>query len=151
TYSVPNNVNELDEITCPGSQSTVTITVVKGPNSGTDGVYTVCKSDLEIDLISYLDTSADPGGLFTDISNTNALIGSLLHVSQLNSGSYNFKYEVQGTPPCGPSSSIITIFVEDVETPIATPQTFCVTDGPTVKDLVADNGLDFNWYDSELA
>ncbi len=146
TYTVPDNVNDDDDILCIGSSATVTITLHQSPNIGAGGLFSVCQSEAQIDLIDYLDSGVDTSGSFRDLDMTNLLTGSLLDVSQLDAGEYDFQYEIQGHPSCGLSSIIITISIIEVVPPVVTNQTFCVTDGATIDQLVVDNAQDFNWY-----
>ncbi|MDN3666061.1 gliding motility-associated C-terminal domain-containing protein [Algibacter miyuki] len=148
TYTVPANKSSGGATLCSGSQSTLIVTVYKSPNAGDDVSYDVCRSDLEIDLFDYLHPSADLGGLFTDLDNTNLLAVNLLDVSQLTEGTYNFRYEIQGHATCRLAISNIEITIVEVDAPTVGNQTFCAADGATVNSLIAENGYSFNWYDT---
>ncbi|WP_308990902.1 gliding motility-associated C-terminal domain-containing protein [Mariniflexile litorale] len=148
TYTVPNNLNGFGDIMCPGNSSTVTVTLHQSPNAGNGGLYVACRSDQQIDLVDYLDATADSGGTFIDLNSTNALTGSLLDVSQLVSGTYDFRYELQGHSSCSLSTAIISIMVEEVSVPTVTNQTFCASEGATISDLQVSNGIDYNWYET---
>lgn len=141
-YMVPDNG------LCLGNQASMTIIVHQSPNAGADMEASVCKSDSQIDLTNFLDSLADSGGDFIDSDITNMLSGNILSVSQLNTGTYNFEYQIQGHTSCNLATSIISITVEDVMSPSASNQTFCASDGATVSDLVASNGINYNWYDT---
>lgn len=141
-YTVPDNV------LCIGNSSTVTVSIFQSPNPGDDVETTLCRSDLQIDLLSILDNAAASGGVFIDVDNTGVLIGSIVDVSQLSEGTYNFQYEVQGDTVCAPSTSIITINVLDLQAPTANNQTFCASDGATVSDLEVNDAVTINWYDT---
>jgi gliding motility-associated-like protein len=151
TYTVPNNLDANGAVICNGGQATVTVALRQSPNAGNNGSFSVCKSEQQIDLSNYLSPSADNGGIFTDLSTTNALTGNILDVSQLNAGRYNFQYEVTGHTSCAVSRAIITISIQTIAPPTANNQKFCASDAPTISDLVANNGLDFNWYATEDA
>ncbi|XCF06157.1 gliding motility-associated C-terminal domain-containing protein [Tamlana crocina] len=148
TYTVPDNVNTAGVVMCSGSSATVTVTSYQSPNAGSSGVFNACKSDGVLNLVDYLDASADTGGTFNDLSATGFLTGNLLDVSQLSSGRYSFQYEIQGHASCNLSTALITLIVAEVEPPEVENQQFCASEGPTVNDLVATNGISFNWYDS---
>ncbi|NMH87334.1 gliding motility-associated C-terminal domain-containing protein [Flavivirga algicola] len=148
TYTVPDNVNRVSTVICSGNSATVTVVLHQSSSAGNGGGYSVCRSDLQIDLIDYLDASADSGGIFVDLDASDRLTGSLLDVSQLVEGTYRFQYEIQGHDSCSLSTSIISIIVDEVDIPIASDQTFCANQGATVLDLQASNGIDFNWYDT---
>ncbi|MEW4925057.1 gliding motility-associated C-terminal domain-containing protein [Algibacter sp. 2305UL17-15] len=151
TYTVPDNVNVAGDILCPGNSATITITLNQSPNAGMGGLYAVCKSDLQINLRDYLGTSADSGGTFNDLDGTGFLSGSLLDVSQLTQGRYNFQYEIQGHSSCNLSSTIITISIVEVAVPTVSNQTFCAVDGATVSELQVSTSFDYNWYDTAIA
>ncbi|WP_158655260.1 gliding motility-associated C-terminal domain-containing protein [Flavivirga eckloniae] len=148
TYTVPDNVNSSGTILCSGSSATITIKNHQAPNAGTGGDYLVCRSDSEIDLKDYLGASADSGGVFRNLDTGDLLSDSLLDVSQLPAGIYNFQYEIQGHASCHLETSQIGITIVEVPIPTATNQTFCAALGATILDLVATNGADFNWYDN---
>jgi gliding motility-associated-like protein len=150
TYTVPDNVTSVGTTMCSGSQATVTVTVYKSPSAGGDVAYNVCRSNLEIDLVNYLDDTATSGGVFIDVDNTGVLTGNLLGVSQLVSGVYNFRYEIQGHVSCSLAAAFIELTIVEVDVPTTSNQTFCAVDGETVSSLVANNGYDFNWYDTEI-
>lgn len=141
-YTVPDNV------LCGGNSTTVTVVVHQKPNTGSDVQETVCNSDLQIDLLNVLDLQADSGGIFIDLDNTNALSGSILDLTQLQSGIYNFEYQIQGNQICSLSFSLITITINELQPPTSVNQTFCASDGATIQDLVLTTDDDFNWYDT---
>ncbi|GAA4237105.1 hypothetical protein GCM10022291_23130 [Postechiella marina] len=143
TYTVPDNS------LCVGNQASIIVTLFQSPNPGSDMLASVCKSDLQIDLTNYLDSNADSGGVFIDSDNTNLLSGNNLDVSQLSAGTYNFQYEIQGNASCNLATSQISITVEEVNPPLASNQIFCASDGATVSNLTASNGVSFNWYEDE--
>lgn len=148
TYTVPDNVNTDGIILCSGSSTTIVVTLHRSPNAGADMLGVVCQSDSQIDLTNFLDSTANSGGTFFDLNATNLLTGNLLDVSQLNTGTYNFQYEIQGHASCSLSTALISITVNEVSIPSAVNQTFCVSDGVTISGLQAGNGLSYNWYDT---
>lgn len=148
TYTVPDNTNGTGTIICSGNTTAISVIVHQSPNAGMDMQSSVCRSDSQIDLNNYLDANADSGGTFIDLDTTNALTGHLLNVSQLDAGVYNFQYEIQGHTTCNLSTALVEITIIEVAPPITNNQTFCASDGATVLELQASNGVDFNWYDS---
>ncbi len=142
-YTVPDNG------LCMGGETSVTITVLSNANAGSDMMATLCQSDLQIDLLNLLDPQADLGGIFVDLDSTSALNGSILDVTSLNEGSYDFEYQVQGNTLCDPDSALITIEVLDIVSPNVEDQTFCLIDGATIADLIvtSNDAQSFNWYD----
>lgn len=150
-YTVPDNVNGAGTVMCTGNSSTMNITLHQGLSAGGNIAASVCRSDMQIDLNDVLEASADLGGFFIDLDNTNLLTGSILDVSQLNAGRYNFQYEIQGHASCALSVSQILINVIEVAVPTTSNQTFCSSDGATISDLQASGGVDYNWYDTETS
>ena len=148
TYTVPDNIDGTGTIMCSGNSATITVILHQSPSAGSGDLYSVCRSDLQIDLVNYLSVTADSGGTFVDLDTTNALTGSLLDVSQLAAETYRFQYEIQGHSSCSLSTAMISIMVAEVAAPTAMNQTFCSNQGATVLDLQASNGIDFNWYDT---
>ena len=148
-YTVPDNVDVSSETAlCTGSSATITVVLYQSPNAGSDMLATVCRSDLQIDLEDYLDASADSGGTFIDVDATNKLSGSLVDVSQLQAGTYNFQYQIQGHASCNLSTALIAITIDDVPVASTTNQTFCASDGATIADLQVSGAQDYNWYDT---
>ena len=148
TYRVPDNLNGSGTIMCSGNSAAISVTLHQTPNTGGDVLDSVCKSDLQVDLNDFLDASADSGGVFVDLDATNLLTGSMLDVSQLGAGAYNFQYEIQGHASCALSTSHMFLTVIEVGLPTATDQVFCASDGATVLDLQASNASNFSWYDT---
>ncbi len=103
-YTVPVNVNCLSEST------TISIKINDAPNAGEDQpLVSVCKSENSIDLLDFIDEAADKNGVFIDIDKTELLSGTILNISDLASGTYNFKYDIQGNQSCNLESSNISI------------------------------------------
>lgn len=142
TYTVPDNG------LCIGNQTSITIVIHQSPNAGSNMQASVCQSDFQIDLTDFLDPLADSGGIFIDLDSTNMLNVNNLDVSQLSPDTYHFEYQIQGHESCSLSTSLIDVTIDGVLPPTATNQTFCVSDGATVSNLIANNGIDFNWYDA---
>ncbi len=148
TYTVPDNTDASGTVFCSGSSATITVNTFQAPNAGNDMQASVCRSDLQIDLMDYLDSAADSGGTFVDLDGTNALTGSMLNVSQLNAGTYDFQYQIQGHASCNLSTALIAITIEVVPIASTTNQTFCASDGATIANLQASGAQDYNWYDT---
>ena len=146
TYTVPDNVNAAGLAMCAGNSTGILVTLHQSPNAGSDMLASVCQSDGQVNLIDFLDPTADSGGTFVDSNATGQLTGSQLAVSQLNAGIYEFQYQIQGHPSCAPAIALIRVAVDEVSPPIATNQTFCVSDGATIANLQVSNGNNFNWY-----
>ncbi len=150
-YTVPDNVNTSGVLMCSGNSTTITITGHQSLSAGNNVADLVCRSDLQVDLNNFLDATADLGGTFIDLDNTGVLTGSLLDVSQLNAGRYNFQYEIQGHNSCALSVSYMLITVAEAGMPTTANQTFCASEGATISNLQASGGVDYNWYDTAMA
>ncbi len=143
-YTVPDNV------LCTNDQSIIAVNVFQNLGAGNDVQETVCRSDGEIDLINLLD-NAESGGNFVDIENTFVLSGSIVDVSQLNAGTYNFQYQKQGNTICSVSTAIIELTIIEGLAPTAINQTFCLTDLATISELEVNDASDYNWYDTNVS
>ncbi len=142
-YSVPNNA------LCETQSATITVNIISPSVAGDNVEENVCKIDNEIDLNNLLDVNADLGGIFIDLDNTNALNGSMVNLTQLLNSSYSFQYDVQLNALCSVSSSIITIIVNEVDSPIVSDQVFCIGYGATISDIEINSSQnDYNWYDN---
>ncbi len=147
-YAVPDNGNGT-EVTCPGTSTTVTVNIIQNLSAGSNMQATVCRSDLQVNLLTLIDPLADTGGSFSDLDMTNALSGSIVDVSILNAGTYNFEYLVQGNPLCSSSAATIMLTVLEVDAPLVQNQSFCLLEVAQISDLQIDSeGFDFNWYDT---
>ena len=143
-YTVPSNG------TCEGNSATVTVNILPASNAGDNVSITVCKLDGQVDLLNYLDSNADLGGTFTDLGNTNALNNSIVDLSMLTNGTYEFEYEVQPNALCSASTSILTMQVQDVSVPTVQDQSFCVGYGATINDIeISSSENTYNWYDNQ--
>ncbi len=152
TYTVPDNLLGLTGIVvCDGSSATLSVTMYQAPSAGASETFSVCRSDLQIDLEDYLDSTADAGGDFRDLDGTGMLSGSVVDVSQLTEGIYRFQYEIQGHASCNLETAVISIEIIEVDTPTSNNQTFCAIQGATILDLEVNNGMDFNWYDTDTS
>ncbi len=139
TYTVNNG-------TCSDSE-TVLISVIPAPNAGVATNFEICLSDVisgqTIDLFNQL-TGNDIGGIWSDDNSTGELNGSIVNLSNLISGTYNFTYTVLPSSNCSSDTSTVEITVNDVAAPTVAPdQLFC--DQATVNDLVA-TGNAVVWY-----
>ncbi len=128
-YTVPTNG------TCLSESTTLSIIINKAPNAGQDQpTVSICQSENTVDLFSLIDPSADLGGTFIDIDTSDALIGNIVDISDLPSGTYNFRYQIQGNSTCNIESSNISI---SIVTPheIGLPTTITICKNESVIDL----------------
>ncbi|MBT1703408.1 hypothetical protein, partial [Chryseosolibacter indicus] len=99
---------------CAAASAVVTVKVIDTtPNAGTDNTVDACNSELAFDLLGSLGGSPDPGGLWTDLDNSGAVItGDNANLAGVATGSYRFQYALS-VVGCGNASSILTINVEE--------------------------------------
>ncbi len=143
TYSI------TDANGCTNS-TTVTITIVPAPESGTPvaGIPEFCAAEItvaqSIDLFDLLE-GEDQSGVWNDDSLSGMLTGNTVTIDGLGAGTYNFTYNVNAIGSCDDVDVTVSITINDTAAPTAlTPQDFC--DSATVSDLVA-TGTNIQWYD----
>ena len=135
------------------NSSTVTITVEDAPIAGTvNATPEFCVAEIttgqSINLFDYLDNEDQPG-VWSDNTPSNQLVGSVLTIDGLATGSYTFTYNVDAIGTCDdPNMPTVTIIINDTPAPTATAtQDFC--DAATVGDLTA-TGNAILWYDDAV-
>ncbi len=141
-YEVPANGK------CNAQKATVSVKIHKKAFAGDDVPATVCQSDKIIDLKNHLDSKAEAGGSYVDVNNYGVLNGGLVDVSNL-SGDYSFEYQIPATDFCMLSKSTITLTVNVVNPPVVSNQSFCISKGATVNDLVYENPNTVSWFEDE--
>lgn len=141
-YTVPSNG------ACSQQTAKVTVTVHQKPNTGNDLIIPACVSDSSIDLSLQLEASTETGGTFVDVSNTNMLNGSIVDLTTLSSGSYDFEYQIQGSVHCTLARSTLTLQVIEVPVPQLDTQSFCASKGATLADVSTDLNYTPKWYAS---
>ncbi|HNU57926.1 MAG TPA: hypothetical protein PKN30_15150 [Flavobacteriales bacterium] len=77
--------------TSAASASSLTLAA---PNAGMDGFVTICTNGASIALINSLGGVPQPGGTWSDLSATGALVGGVLQIGVLTGGTYTFTYTV---------------------------------------------------------
>ncbi len=144
TYNFSYSITSPEGCT---NTSTVVITVEEAANAGTATNPTYCLIDVAanptLDLFTQL-TGNDLGGVWTDDDATGALTGSIVDITLLGVGNFNFTYTVTGIGSCADDSVTVIITINDTSAPTApTIQDFC--DAATVDDLIA-TGTGILWY-----
>jgi gliding motility-associated-like protein len=140
TYTVTNG-------SCSDT-ATVLVSVLDAPSAGTPTDLDICLSDISagqtLDLFTQL-TGNDAGGNWSDDDLTGELTGSILNISALTTGVYNFTYAVSPSAACSPDTETVQITINNINTPTALAiQDFC--DQATVADLSA-MGNAVIWYE----
>ncbi|XMO88287.1 gliding motility-associated C-terminal domain-containing protein [Algibacter sp. AS12] len=128
-YTVPSNG------VCPDGVSEVTISVYESLSSGnasTANPASFCIADLpsEFDLFSLVENH-DLGGQWTvGTASTDPVVTSLVDLSELTAGTYNYTYTQNVSPnPCPENSTTVQIVVlEDPNAGVALNAVFCEND-----------------------
>ncbi|MFT4986777.1 MAG: hypothetical protein ACI8U0_002423, partial [Flavobacteriales bacterium] len=85
-------------------------TVTQASNSGgSNGAVILFDTDVSSDLNAALDGSQDAGGTWLDIDGTGALTGSVISVAGLPLGGSTFRYQVNGSAPCGNVGTTVVV------------------------------------------
>lgn len=104
----------LQGVVCAADTTTITVTVDDPVSAGVAVSDTVCDDENMVDLNSFLDASATAGGMWTDLSGTGALSGSIFNATAVaNMSSYNFQYKVMSA--CGDDSVTVSLYVDDCD------------------------------------
>ena len=96
---------------CISVSSTVSALVDQAPNAGISGSISVCTDQSVVDLFDGLDGTPDPNGTWTDLSATGQQSGQFFSPLNLPAGSYQFRYTVPGSGPCGAAEATVTVNV----------------------------------------
>lgn len=96
---------------CVSASATVTATVDLAPNAGIGGSISVCADQSVVDLFDGLDGAPDLNGTWTDLSATGQQSGQFFSPLGLPAGSYQFRYTVPGSGPCGSAEATVTVNV----------------------------------------
>jgi len=106
TYDVSSNG------TCPGSSTTLFITILNADSAGSNNSQSVCEG-APIDLTNLLSSDATLGGTFADDNISGALSGSIVNTTGLAGSTLDFTYTVgSGGGACGGDMSVITLVIE---------------------------------------
>jgi len=93
---------------CPSDSAVVTITVADAPDAGSSATLLTCDSNATVDVATGLGGTPDPGGVWSDDDGTGALTGTVVDLSGLANGMYDFTYTVS-SPPCADATATVTI------------------------------------------
>ncbi|WP_281846142.1 gliding motility-associated C-terminal domain-containing protein [Olleya namhaensis] len=131
------------------NSSTVVITIVDAPESGTvNPPVEFCLAEITnsqtYNLFDLL-TDEDQSGVWLDDDATGALTSNTVALDSLVAGTYNFTFDVDAIGSCDDALVTVSIIINDTPGPIVTAaQSFC--DAATVADLLPAVS-DIQWYD----
>jgi gliding motility-associated-like protein len=148
TYTFTYSLTTIDGCS---NATTITITVEDAAEAGTSTPIQICLVDVAVtptlDLFTAL-MGNDAGGTWNDDDATGALFGSIVDLTVLTVGVYNFTYTVTGVGTCPDDFATVQLTINDTAAPSApSPQEFC--DTATVADLIP-TGTDIQWYDTAM-
>ncbi|HMQ75601.1 MAG TPA: gliding motility-associated C-terminal domain-containing protein [Flavobacteriales bacterium] len=97
---------------CPNDTAEVSITIVPQLDAGSNTFRQVCGNETAYDLFAHLNGGPDPGGVWIDNDNTNALTNGLFNATLVAPGNYDFTYFLDGGGFCPDDQAVMTVNVE---------------------------------------
>ena len=139
------------QISSPNSESCINQTLFftldidnQPPNAGNDVAISQCSQTGTLDLFSLFTSPYEETGIWTDVSNSNALNESVLDLELLQAGTYIFEYSVVGTCDLIAQSTITLEILAIPSAPnIQSPATLC--EGETL-NLTTDLVENANYF-----
>lgn len=92
---------------CVSDSASVEVLVTPVPNAGDDITVPLCSNQNPVDLNTYLSPTAQPGGVWTDPSNT--VVTSIIDPATAAEGDYT--YTVTGITPCTDDTAILNVTI----------------------------------------
>jgi len=128
---------------CINSEATITVHVGSGADAGDDNTLTICGAETRFSLFEALDGDPDPGGSWTDLNGTGAIVeDSLLNATAIPPGGQNaFVYTIED-PGCGAVQATLLISTVDYPDPGSAPAPMVICASDPVLDLAALLGGD---------
>ncbi|GHC50462.1 hypothetical protein GCM10008083_12490 [Ulvibacter litoralis] len=153
TYAVPAIGS------CSDSPVTVQIELNESPETGTATPFVVCEDDLgansPLDLFGQL-SGNDAGGTWNDDDATGALTGSMVDLTALTVGTYNFTYSIISSEGCESATTVPITIENAANAGTATNVALCMVEipnNPTI-DLfsqIAGNDTGGTWNDDDAS
>ena len=131
--------------TCGEDKALFSVELADQVKAGIDVQTDLCQVGT-FDLATILE-NATMGGDFIDLSQSNALNGSILSAENLPIGQYLFEYKIQSSNECPSDSAMIEVNIKDILTAgMDNEKTFCTGPAIALSDLLieADAGGIFN-------
>lgn len=97
---------------CPDQVLQYVIPPSSLPFAGDDGVVSLCTPTLSLDLFTVLSGSYQPFGIWTDVTGSGGLNGSVWSTQGLPFGSYTFEYRVDGLCNTFDTATVVVQFFE---------------------------------------
>lgn len=89
------------------------------PNAGTGKTVSYCGNQTSIDLFSLLQGNYDSGGSWSEITNSGTLTNNFWNSSAVASGTYQFKYKIEGNCDLFSEATVTITILVVPQTPIA--------------------------------
>lgn len=122
------------------------VPVIQCPVAGPDSSFVECMLAGAIDLSTYL-TGADTGGVWSEVSSSGALMGSMFNVSTAGPGSYSAIYVVSATG-CPNDTATISISVDAMPSPGSdATDTVCIGDTLLLSSYLGTFDPGGTWWD----
>ncbi|WP_114750763.1 T9SS type B sorting domain-containing protein [Pleomorphovibrio marinus] len=141
-------LSHTNEENCLDAEVTFTISEeLIDPNPGTGQTATVCEGEI-VDLFDYLDGEYSDFGIWEEITESDRLIGNFWAGVDLTSGTYRFRYSVNGMCS-GDQSTIVTLQLNSIPPAPEGPenQEFCESNQPTLEEIEIE-GESVEWFES---
>ena len=144
-----------DSNTCANS-TTVTITILEAPESGTVSAnspieFCIGSAPNSFDLFDLLDGEDQTGTWFEGVGNTGTATTNSIDLSVLTAGNYSFTFDVDAIGTCDDELVIVEVIINNLpNTGTAIPLTICETTTNTALDLfgqLAGNDSRGTWSD----
>lgn len=136
---------------CDTVSAIVTVVIAADLNAGDDRTLSACANEL-VDLFAELGGTPQPGGSWTDVDISGALIGGVFDPSQVGEGTtWRFAYILPGASTC--QSDTATVTVTSQPGPFAGCDGFagfCLSDPPDnlIGSLSCDPDAEGTWFTS---
>ena len=96
----------VSSASCPTSETTVSIFITESANPGTNGTLALCIDAVAHDLFKSLKGNPEPGGIWSPaLASGNGFFNPAIDAPG------DYKYTVQGVPPCGEESATVTVTI----------------------------------------
>jgi len=97
---------------CDDASAEVTVVIVAALDAGTDAATTVCGNEIP-ELFSFLDGNPQPGGTWSDIDISGALIGGFFNASLVDENTtWRFDYILAASSSCESDTARVTVTVQ---------------------------------------
>ncbi|MEO8732733.1 MAG: gliding motility-associated C-terminal domain-containing protein [Flavobacteriales bacterium] len=93
---------------CASASSIVSVTVTSALYAGADNSISLCTSETNANLFSFLGGSPQPGGTWTGVESSAGLTNGVLNAGVAGIGTRHYRYVLAGSGNCTPDTAVIT-------------------------------------------